>query len=186
MTEFYYEISASIISCIIGIFAFLIKHWKTYNDEVNKEKYELLKFRLEKFYFPIYIKLRQDKYLWNFVQTLPTESINWEEIDAINIKNHTEVMKIFHELVSEANPCSDILKEFLKYDKHASTYELLRKFNIKDKYPRDVNSPYPYMLLDMVYHRIVEIRSELNYTNAEFKDFDEEKDEINIESRCFM
>lgn len=176
MTEFYYEISASIISFIVGTVAILIKQWQTYRDQIKKEQNELLKFRLEKFYFPIYIKLRQDKHLFDFLNNIAKEEINWEEVDVLNMKNHNEVMEIFNKLVSTANPRSDVLKEFMKYDKHTTTYGMMRQFNIIGKYPREFNCPYPENLIRIIYDRIVELRWELNYTDMNAKSYSEYKD----------
>tara|TARA_B100001094_G_C18108489_1_gene759757 strand:- start:572 stop:1150 length:579 start_codon:yes stop_codon:yes gene_type:complete len=176
MSEFYYEISASIISFIVGIAAILLKQWQTYRDQIKKEQNELLKFRLEKFYFPIYIKLRQDKHLFDFLNTISKEDVKWDEVDLTNMKNHTEVMDIFNKLVSRANPRSDVLKEFMKYDKHTTTYSMMRKFNITGKYPREFNCPYPKNLLRIIYDRIVELRGELNNTDVTSKSYSEYKD----------
>mgnify|MGYP000911919219 CR=1 FL=1 len=183
MSDFYYEISASIISCIIGIVAILVKQWQTYRDNMKQKQYELLKFRLEKFYFPIYIKLRQDKHLSDLLDTIPKDEVNWEEVDSKNLKNHNEVLYIFNDLVSTANPRSDILKEFMKYEKHTNFYSMMRQLNITGKYPKDlmpdIQCAYPTDLLKMIHDRIVELRIELNFidlngkSNSDFNDFDD-------------
>ena len=162
MSEFYVLLTATITGTL-GLIQVLVDKRNTRVRDLKVNHLKKLKFKLEKFYYPIFFLLQRDKYIGDNIFSDPEKisSDHNEALDKINLENHTKIMFIIEENIAETNPKNDILSEIVKYDKHTSIYKHIRTLGIKDKYPSDYGAPYPPMFLLTIEKRINQIRLEI-------------------------
>lgn len=164
MSGFYLLLTATITGAL-GLVQVLVERRNARVRDIKIDHLNKLKFKLEKFYFPIFFLLQRDKHIGDHIFNDPAKisTDHNEVLDKINLENHQKIMNIIEENIAEVNPQIDILSEIIKYDKHTSIYHHLRNLGIKDKYPSDFGAPYPPMFLLIIDRRINQIRRDIEY-----------------------
>jgi hypothetical protein len=164
MTNFYYEISTSIISGSIAIAGLCIQQVLKYKNERTIEQYGLLKKRLENFYYPVYFLLKQDTYLHKLINSFSDDQLKVavvSEIDKMHLKNHKAILHVIEMNISTANPRSDVMRAITQYIEHVTAYRNLRKLNIEST-PAQFKLNYPTEFESIMNTRICELRKEIS------------------------
>ncbi|KQT17091.1 hypothetical protein ASG31_12130 [Chryseobacterium sp. Leaf404] len=149
------------------------------NDLLKDKRFRKLSFlerQLSEFYWPIYIRLQKDTILFekipNFFSdhnTLPIETNDYLENEVI-LKNHNEIVEIIESKFHLAEADEILSNEFLKYIKHVTTYQAIRKIShFNHRNPIDFNEPYPPNFNDIFAENLKKIQTKYNNLVEEIK-----------------
>ena len=142
--------------------------WERYSEKKNesvKLAIEETRFRLEKFYMPIYFLLKEEKYLWKHFRS--QEEISEEEFrkyDDKNLKILSQIQEIIKNNIVKARPTPKMSLIIVNFDEYVTTYRTMREIE-----PHGTNFPsckfdipYPVEFLKNIRRRVRQLGTHLN------------------------
>ena len=138
--------------------------------------------KLKNFYLPMFLCLKKDKYMWDFVKQLMLrenhsdddfmqlyrEILNCPEghsmlkkLDTLMLENHLCGLDIINEHAVSSEPNEIMVHMLSEYSQHVMVYKFLRDAKIMD-FPKNYGAPYPVRLLDAIEAQTLLLQQEYN------------------------
>ncbi len=140
-------------------------HRDKFETELS-ERIALLEQQLERFYWPLFLYMKNDDAVWQRVPSLyddgsqlPTEAGLSVEKEFL-LPNHEKAVKVIEEnfhLIGENEP---LIQELLKYIRHVAVFKSLRLSGVELN-PIDVDEPFPPGLSGLIEVETSKKREEL-------------------------
>ena len=121
-------------------------------------------FRLDKFYMPIYFRLKEVQYIWDkFISKGILMDQNNFDYDKKYLEILIQIQDIIHEHITIARPIKDLSEIFLRFDEYVTVYRIMRETDSVGRDLPEINGyPYPKKFQIIINKRVRELGMELN------------------------
>ena len=121
-------------------------------------------FRLDKFYMPIYFRLKEVQYIWDkFISKRILVDQNNFDYDKKYLEILIQIQDIIHEHITIARPNKDLSEIFIRFDEYVTVYRIMRETDSVGRDLPEINGyPYPKKFQIIINKRVRELGMELN------------------------
>ena len=160
---------------------FSLFHVQKHENKINK-KISVIENKLKNFYWPLYIRLQRDEYLWELAKITLFGNENHSDdecaaamvvalkkqenntiilLDNHILENHNETLKIIDNHMVDAEPSDFIMNLIKQYNKHVMIYKFLRNDQVYS-FPKYHGVPYPIHLKSAIETRVRLLQKDYN------------------------
>lgn len=153
---------------LIAVLGFIGKSgyeiWKTNRDK----KIELLQNRLQKFYWPILIRIEKDNAIWETILSKreDPQSLQFRVADHVEkeyvLRNHDEILEIISSNMYLAEPDAELSNSINKYIKNVTIYKALRESGEERVFPLELGAEWPQDFHQLISDRTSNYQAKLN------------------------
>lgn len=156
------------IPSFIAVLGFVGKSVYDILLSIRNKKIEILENKLQKFYWPILIRIEKDNAIWDKILSKRDnpESLQYKLAYIIEkkyvIKNHDEILEIISSNIHLAEPDIELTDSIRKYIKNVTIYKALRDCGEENTFPFELGAEWPHNLHDLIKSRTERYQKELN------------------------
>ncbi|MCC2591675.1 hypothetical protein [Chryseobacterium sp. MFBS3-17] len=157
-----------VVPAMIAASGFLAKSAYEIYLGVRNKKIEILENRLQKFYWPILIRVEKDNAIWQSILSKKekNDSFKFRLADTIEknyvLKNHDEILDIIMNYTHLAEPDQLLTDVIRKYIRHITIYKAIRELGEEETFPLELDAEWPQELYPLLKERTEQYQTELN------------------------
>lgn len=135
---------------------------------MRNKKIEILENKLQKFYWPILIRIEKDNAIWEMILSKRDnpESLQYKLASTIEknyvLQNHDEMLNIISGNMHLAEPDRELTDSIRKYIKNVTIYKALRESGEEKVFPLALGAEWPHELYHIIKNRTEIYQKELN------------------------
>jgi hypothetical protein len=137
-----------VIPLSIAILGYLVKLFSDLLVRRREKRFQLLERQLSEFYWPIYIRLHNNRAVWfrilskgELYDTVENNMARSIETNVI-LKNHVEIVDILKSSIHVVFPDDKLIEATKLYLKHVEIYKALKDSDVHDIFPDKSCSAY--------------------------------------------
>ena len=156
------------IPTLIAVLGFIGKSLYDILITLRNKKIEILETKLQKFYWPILIRLEKDNAIWDKILSKRDnpESLQYKLANVIEkkyvLQNHDEILEIVSSCMHLAEPDKELTDSIRKYIKNVTLYKALRDAGEENVFPLELGAEWPDDLYELIKNRTEKYQKELN------------------------
>jgi flagellar biosynthesis component FlhA len=161
-------ISSIWLPALIGVLGFIGKSLYDIFLSMRNKKIEILENKLQKFYWPILIRIEKDNAIWESILSKRdnTDSLQYKLAYIIEknyvLQNHNEILEIISSNMHLAEPDKELTDSIRKYIKNVTIYKAIRDSGEEKVFPLELGAEWPQDLYKLIQNRTEKYQKELN------------------------
>ena len=135
---------------------------------IRNKKIEILENKLQKFYWPILIRIEKDNAIWETILSKKDnpDSLQYKLASIIEknyvLQNHNEILEIMSSNMHLAEPDKELSDSIRKYIRNVTIYKALRESGEEKVFPLELGAEWPQDLYKLIKNRTEKYQKELN------------------------
>jgi len=152
----------------IAIIGYIAKLISDFILKSRERKFQLYERQLSEFYWPIYIRLHNNRAVWIRVLSKGKLYNKIENEIALSIeknvilKNHIEIEEIIKSSIHIAFPDKILIDSIKLYLKHVEIYKALKESDINNVFASDLKAGFPDTFEKVIKERTMAVQNKLN------------------------